>query len=85
MSVVNVFFAFVSQSGLSALHIAASGGNPELIEALLEGGAEINQIAHKGETPLMFAVMARQVAAAEKLLEKGAEASSKNLKCFQCS
>ena len=44
-----------------------------MIAALLEGGANINQPAHKGETPLMYAVLSRQRPAAKKLLDAGAE------------
>ena len=44
-----------------------------MIEALLEGGANINLPAQKGETPLMYAVLSRQRPAAKKLLETGAE------------
>ena len=44
-----------------------------MIDALLEGGANVNLPAHKGETPLMYAVLSRQRPAAKKLLEAGAE------------
>ena len=61
------------QSGVCALHLAAAAGNVNMISALLEGGADINLPAHKGESPLMYAVLSRQKASAEKLLEAGAE------------
>ena len=55
------------------MHLAGAAGNLEMIGALLEGGADINLPAHNGETPLMYAVLSRKRAAAEKLLEAGAE------------
>ena len=50
-----------------------------MIDALLEGGTNVNLPAHKGETPLMYAVLSRQRPAAKKLLEAGAEVIKQTL------
>ena len=63
------------QSGVSALHLAAAQGNLDLISTLLEGGADVNLGSYKKETSLMFAIISHQMAAAEKLIEAGADVS----------
>ena len=42
--------------GLSPLHLAAQGGHIEVIEALLQEGADVNARDTKGYTPLHFAI-----------------------------
>lgn len=45
------------QVGCTPLHRAASTGNAELCEFLIEEGAEIDDVDNAGQTPLMDAVI----------------------------
>ena len=60
----------------TALHMAARRGNVEVIGALLDAGADPEARDSMGETPLRRAVNCDRVAAAELLLERGANAGS---------
>jgi ankyrin repeat protein len=42
--------------GVTALHLAITGGNPLVVEALLKAGAPVNATDTRGMTPLVFAV-----------------------------
>jgi len=42
--------------GLTALHAAISGGNPDVVEMLLESGASVDARDVRGMTPLMWAI-----------------------------
>ncbi len=59
--------------GQSLLHLAAHGGDVEIIETLLRRGLEVNRPDESGRTPLHFATMKTHRAAARLLLEHGAE------------
>jgi truncated hemoglobin YjbI len=61
----------------TALHMAARRGNVEVIEALLDGGADIEARDSLGETPLRRAVNCNKVQAAKLLLARGADPHSK--------
>ena len=41
---------------VTALHLAATGGNPQVVESLLKAGAPVNAADTRGMTPLVFAV-----------------------------
>ena len=65
--------------GRTALHFAASiGTNLELIELLINKGANVNSQSSGGETPLMKAISFDNADAAKCLLEKGADAEIEN-------
>jgi len=61
----------------TALHMAARRGNVEVIEALLDGGADIEARDSAGDTPLRRAVNCNKVEAAKLLLARGADPYSK--------
>ena len=55
------FLNLVSTHGMSAIHLAASGGNPRMAKGLLEAGANVNLQGRgdhnqSGRTPLCEAV-----------------------------
>ena len=57
----------------TALHQAARGGRKEIIQILLEKGAEINATTDIGMTPLHYAVLSEDAEVIALLLEKGAD------------
>jgi ankyrin repeat protein len=62
--------------GTTPLHCAAWKGHVEIVEILLDAGAEIdalNQDAHYGGTPLHAAAHGNQKAVVEVLLKRGAD------------
>ncbi|HXV86303.1 MAG TPA: ankyrin repeat domain-containing protein, partial [Gemmatimonadales bacterium] len=64
----------LTSTGATALHFAAASGQPDVIRALLEGGAKVNaRDGYADRTPLMFAVAADQVDAVKALLAAGAD------------
>ncbi|CAI9107541.1 OLC1v1006916C2 [Oldenlandia corymbosa var. corymbosa] len=65
-------FSEVNSFGLSALHCAAMKGYLRIIQALIDRGANVNQLTKAG-TPLQAAVLFKQVDAASTLLDKQAD------------
>ena len=68
--------------GSNPLHCAAWKGHVEVVEALLDAGAEINahnENGHWGTTPLHAAAHGNQRAVAELLIKRGADLTAKNL------
>jgi ankyrin repeat protein len=59
--------------GMSALHHAARAGHLEAVEALLDGGADIDSRSGDGSTPLVLATLNGQFDLAMKLIERGAD------------
>lgn len=65
--------AIEPRMGAAALHKAAQAGNPDVVGLLLDHGAFIDQQTPiLGNTPLIDAVLYKQEAAVERLLEGGA-------------
>jgi len=64
--------------GLSALHFAAREGDIESTRALLDGGADVNQLTEYGWTALLTAVNNRNYRLAQLLLERGADPNIAN-------
>lgn len=62
-------FKAIDPSGNSALHLAAAKGFPEIIQYLVENGANISAENDAHETPLLLAVKAGQLKAVEQLYE----------------
>ncbi len=56
----------------TALHYAAEGGQPEIVEFLLAQGADVNAVGSRGETSLYLAASSGQVKVIEQLLAGGA-------------
>jgi ankyrin repeat protein len=61
--------------GLTALHYAVRQGNVDAVDALLDRGADINQVSADNTTPLMLATVNGQFDLAMHLLERGADAT----------
>jgi len=66
------------ESGQSALHFAASRGQPGLLRQLIGLGANVNAIDQPGNTPLHRAVEAGDLEAAGLLLDQGADVNAKD-------
>jgi ankyrin repeat protein len=64
--------------GLSALHLAAREGDIESATALLDGGADVNQLTEYGWTPLLTAINNRNYALASMLMDRGADPNIAN-------
>ena len=64
--------------GLSALHLAAREGDIESARALLDGGADVNQVTEYAWTPLLTAINNRNYALASMLLDRGADPNIAN-------
>lgn len=61
------------------MHFAASiGTNLELIELLIDSGADVNAQSTGGETPIMKAISFDNADATKTLLEKGADSEIEN-------
>lgn len=52
-----MYVLYYNQVGCTPLHRAASTGNSELCELLIEEGAEVDAVDRAGQTPLMSAVI----------------------------
>jgi len=54
------------------MHSAASIGDPEIVEILLDAGADINKGNSFGTTPIYFAALREKIKVVELLIRKGA-------------
>lgn len=70
--------AQVNHDGWSALHYAASGPNTEVLELLLQKGANIEGRSPNGTTPLMMASRYGPEASVDRLLAAKAEIRATN-------
>lgn len=59
--------------GMTALHHAAREGNVDAALALLDGGADIDQVSGDGTSPLLIATLSGQFDLALALVERGAD------------
>ena len=66
-------------TGASVLHYAVMRGNPEILQLLLERGADVNSRTKSGTTPLHTAVLYNRYEAAETLLGKGADINAQSV------
>ena len=65
------------RKGLTALHHAARCGHVELIEVLIESGADMHAANRHGHVPLSIAVEERQIESTERLLALGADPNAR--------
>lgn len=70
--------AAVQQTGWSAVHYAATGPEPRLIELLLDRGAAPNAESPNRSTPLMMAAKYGPEASVDLLLRRGADPKLRN-------
>ncbi len=70
----------IALTKLTALHLAAPFGSPELIRTLLAAGAKVNALDVRGMTPLMLAVASERQdpRVVRLLLDAGAEANGRS-------
>lgn len=68
------------QFGKTALHWAAEWGRRELLEALLEAGADIDKRDGDGRTPIMCAAFQDQTEAGEFFIQHQADLTLKEYK-----
>lgn len=68
--------------GLTALHYACDRGNLEMVQFLVEEGANVNIQDSYGETPLHVAKIADELEIINYLITKGADMNKKNIDGF---
>ena len=66
----------ISRGGLTALVFAARQGSTEAAQALLAGGADINEGDADGHTPLLIAILNNHDDLAQILIDKGADVNA---------
>lgn len=65
--------AAINKDGWTPLHYAATGGNTDIMNMLLDKGAQLDARSPNGTTPLMMAARYGSTKAVELLLQKGAD------------
>lgn len=68
----------ITKAGLTPLHMAIKTRNFEVIDFLLENGANIEAKDEKGFTPLYYAVVMNHIEITTHLLKKGANPNTQN-------
>ncbi|KAF4449221.1 hypothetical protein F53441_7463 [Fusarium austroafricanum] len=68
-------FGMKTASGLTALHFAALGGHPRIIEYLVDQGENVDTLDEQRTTPLHFAAFNGHLEAIKTLLKHGARGS----------
>ncbi|ORZ14466.1 ankyrin repeat-containing domain protein [Absidia repens] len=66
------------EEGLTALHHACDRGYTDIVQLLLDLGADINATTNDSETPLHYACISEQAAAAQLLIDKGCNLTIKD-------
>jgi ankyrin repeat protein len=66
------------RGGLTALHFAVREGDVATVQALVEAGADVNQVSEFGWTPLLTATQNRYYLLGKYLLENGADPNVAN-------
>jgi len=66
------------RGGLTALHFAVREGDVATVQALVEAGADVNQVSEFGWTPLLTATQNRYYQLGKFLLENGADPNVAN-------
>ena len=66
------------QAGWTALHYAARGRGPGIVQLLLDSGASVNARADDGRTPLHFAALSSQQEIVQLLLDSGASVDARD-------
>ena len=64
--------------GFTALHWSVTLNNPEIVQCLIEFGANVNKVNFEGESPLFIAVRNSEETCVETLLENGANPEIQN-------
>lgn len=72
--------AKVNQTGWSALHYAAAGPEPKLVQLLIDRGADLNAASPNDTTPLMMAAQYGSEDSVNLLLAAGADVNRRNQK-----
>ena len=70
--------AEINQPGWAALHYAATSGNNDIVQLLLDHFAYIDAESPNKTTPLMMAARSGHILTVKLLLEEGADATLKN-------
>lgn len=65
-------------SGATPLHVAATAGHTEIIEALIAANADVNAFYAGSFTPLHAAVIRNNMTAAELLIRNGADVNARH-------
>jgi len=84
MKIKNIHIDTQSDTGWTALHYASVTGYADTVELLVDSGADINALTLSGYsqrtdyTPLHIAVLHGNTAAAQKLVQLGADTTIKN-------
>jgi len=62
-----------NKKGQNALMWAAAGGHAQIVQLLIENGADINGVSHAGFTPLLFAARSGDIETSRLLIDAGAD------------
>lgn len=65
-------------SGFTPLHLAASGGYPDVVETLIASGSRVNSKTNDGQTPLHCAASRDRPQIVELLIANGAEVNAQS-------
>ena len=74
----NLIIDIPTELGITPLHFACFKGNKQIVDILLDLGADINAIDNDGNSCLHFAVNSNNVLLIKKLLIRGADKNIKN-------
>lgn len=73
-----------TQTGLTALHLAAKEGFVDIVEELISRGAHIDAPTRKGNTPLHISSLAGHLEVVRLLLDAGANVNAQSLVSLTC-